>query len=153
MMSGTEQVQGQLTRSTLVNSNEEVTQVVSGTKQVLSQLTRSTQVNSNEEVNSGDVRYRTGPGSDELLSTQKQYTQVNSGVHRSWLRSSCIQVPEQTDRRFMFSREEPAFILLLNTPEITELTPGWSQLPETHQTAAQTQRRQTPSKTGQAGVT
>lgn len=44
----------------------------------------------------------------------------------------------------MFSREEPAFILLQNTPEITELTPGWSQLPETHQTTAQAQRRQTP---------
>lgn len=51
---------------------------------------------------------------------------VNSAVHRSWLRSRCI---EWTDGCFMFSREEPAFILLLNTPEITEFTPGWSQVP------------------------
>lgn len=42
----------------------------------------------------------------------------------------------------MLSREEPAFIPLLNTPEITEITPGWSQVAEAQQTAAPTQRLQ-----------
>lgn len=37
----------------------------------------------------------------------------------------------------MFSREEPTFILLQNTPEITELTRGWSQVVESHQTLLQ----------------
>lgn len=41
-----------------------------------------------------------------------------------------------TDGCFMFSREEPAFILLQKTPEITELTRGWSQPAQSHQAPA-----------------
>lgn len=94
------------------------------------------------QVNLSDVSYTT----DQFTCRpHKSSKQVKSGVQKLWLRSSCIQDPERTDGRFMFSREERVFVLLQNTPEITELTPGWSQCPkhirpQQHLNSAWTQR-------------